>query len=517
MRYHPPAGSALPNAPYVGKNIALQQQGSRIPPQVPEYTQREIVNVVELSGQVPTDDDLTQLPRAIRSGYLQTFTDTSATPGYITVGSPLAVAGYAAGMPFSVTLNQDVTGPTLLNYNGLGPRAVVHNGGGALQRGDYRKGDIVELRYNATTNTLTMLTPVSEALINAPIVKTIAGFNPDFKDCFEAIIWLSRRRISNTGYVTFQHAAGVGNSKFVYANDIRFSHADQARVAFKGAPLNGSLPAPSALAYTGNAQANRVADTATNLNTMRGIFTTEISFVSGARFIVTGDMDLVQDVLFSSDGSGPVKTNIFQGYGADNLVLENGNQNIRRIASVGAQQHGIATSRSNTLVGEQVITFGNGFCGFNCGGETLVLAAASLSALSNGVHGFQISGGLASADFTTAQIYARGNPDSGLAVNTGNLVGSNNSVSRDNGVAGITLVNCATANLFGFTVSGNRFGLNIGRLSYIDALTVTGSATEMAFYAYNGGQIWRVGSSVTAPTQASPAAGTSGNGNAFIV
>ena len=103
MRYHPPAGSALPNAPYVGKNIALQQQGSRIPPQVPEYTQREIVNVVELSAQVPTDDDLTQLARAIRLAGLQTFTDTSATPGYITVGSPLAVAGYAAGMPFSVT------------------------------------------------------------------------------------------------------------------------------------------------------------------------------------------------------------------------------------------------------------------------------------------------------------------------------------------------------------------------------------------------------------------------------
>ncbi|KQP11147.1 hypothetical protein ASF28_08880 [Methylobacterium sp. Leaf99] len=517
MRYHPPAGSALPNAPYVGKNIALQQQGSRIPPQVPEYVQREIVNVVELSGQVPTDDDLTQIARAIRLAGLQTFTDTSATPGYITVGSPLAVAGYAAGMPFSVTLNQDVTGPTLLNYNGLGPRVVVHNGGGALQRGDYRKGDIVELRYNATTNTLTMLTPVSEVLINAPIVKTIAGFNPDFKDCYEAIVWISRRRISNTGYVTFQHAAGVGNSKVVYSSDIRFNHADQSRVAFKGAPLNGSLPQPGALAYTGNAQANRVADTATNLNTMRGIFTTEISFVSGARFVVTGDIDVLQDVLFTSDGSGPVKTNIFQGYSSDNLVLESGNQNIRRIASFGAQQAGISTLRSETKIGEQVFCIGNGVFGANINGSMTVLGAASIASLSNGLHGFHIGGGLGCSDLASSQIYARGNPDTGVFVNGGSLLGSNNSVSRDNGGAGIQLVSCAIASPIGFNVSGNPRGLMVGRLSFADSQSVTGSATDTAFYAYNGGQIIRSGSSVSAPTQASPAAGTSGNGNAFIV
>ena len=330
---------------------------------MPEFTQREIVNAIDLSGQTQSDDDLFQLARVIRSASLQTFVDTATTPGYVTVGSALSVASYSNGLPFAVTLNQDVTGPTLLNYNALGPRAVVHNGGGALQRGDYRKGDIVELRYNSTSNTLTMLTPVSEALINAPVIKTIAGFQPDFRDIYEAIVWLSRRRISNTGYVTFQHAAGVGASKYTYASDIRFNHADQARVAFKGAVLNGSLPSPGALAYTGNAQANRIADTATNLNTMRGIFTTEIAFVSGARFIVTGDIDLLQDVLFTSDGTGPVKTNIFQSYGADNVYFENGNQNIRRVASFGAQQNGITTARSNTNFGEQCFFIGNGFAG----------------------------------------------------------------------------------------------------------------------------------------------------------
>ena len=65
MLYNPPSGSASPNAPYVGKNVAAGTQGSKVPPAAVENTQREIVNAITAAGLTPTNGDLTQLAQAI--------------------------------------------------------------------------------------------------------------------------------------------------------------------------------------------------------------------------------------------------------------------------------------------------------------------------------------------------------------------------------------------------------------------------------------------------------------------
>ena len=122
-------------------------------------------------------------------------------------------------------------------------------------------------------------------------------------------------------------------------------------------------------------------------------------------------------------------------------------------------------------------------------GNASILAAASLATHSNGQHGTVIGGSLGCSDFTTAQIYARGNVTAGVQVSGGNFVGSNNSVLRDNGLSGLMLVNGGTANCMGTTFSGNPRALDVSRVSYADAITVTGSATDTAFYADKGGQI----------------------------
>ena len=76
MLYNPPTGGG-PNDPFVGKNVAAGQQGSRIPPKAVEAPQRELVAIVNESLQTPTNDDYKQVLRGIRGGRLWSYTDTS--------------------------------------------------------------------------------------------------------------------------------------------------------------------------------------------------------------------------------------------------------------------------------------------------------------------------------------------------------------------------------------------------------------------------------------------------------
>lgn len=80
MLYHPPSGSTDPNAPYVGKNVAAGTQGSKVPPGALEFTQREIVNAIESAGMSPSDGDLFQLWKAMRSA-AQSFNNSKFLAG----------------------------------------------------------------------------------------------------------------------------------------------------------------------------------------------------------------------------------------------------------------------------------------------------------------------------------------------------------------------------------------------------------------------------------------------------
>jgi len=68
MLYNPPSGSTDANASYVGKNVAAGTQGSKIPPAMPEFTQREIVAAIAASGQTPTNTILVQAAMALARG-----------------------------------------------------------------------------------------------------------------------------------------------------------------------------------------------------------------------------------------------------------------------------------------------------------------------------------------------------------------------------------------------------------------------------------------------------------------
>lgn len=66
MRYNQPYGQTDLNAPYVNGDPSIGRNGSIPPAEQMEYPQREIVNVILASGQVPDNADLLQLLKAIK-------------------------------------------------------------------------------------------------------------------------------------------------------------------------------------------------------------------------------------------------------------------------------------------------------------------------------------------------------------------------------------------------------------------------------------------------------------------
>lgn len=157
MQYHPPSGSTDPNAPYVGKNVAAGTLGSKVPPGMPEYTQREIVNAIAQSGQTPADTDLFQLTRAIRGGQLDFDATDIGTADAVICQVGLAHTAIAAGLPFTFikgsAANTGNAVPTLTitdlsGNNGL-TGTIVKSGGGALAKGDLPAGALITVRARA--------------------------------------------------------------------------------------------------------------------------------------------------------------------------------------------------------------------------------------------------------------------------------------------------------------------------------------------------------------------------------
>ena len=102
MLYNAPTGAATADEKYVGKNVAAGQQGSKVPPGAIEFPQREIVNLIVEALLSPTNDDLAQMVRAIRSGRLWTFTDISSVPNRIVFNPRTPHTSLFKGLPFRI-------------------------------------------------------------------------------------------------------------------------------------------------------------------------------------------------------------------------------------------------------------------------------------------------------------------------------------------------------------------------------------------------------------------------------
>lgn len=145
MLYNAPTGSSDANAGFAGKNVAAGQQGSKVPPGAVEFPQREIVAAIAAAGLTPTNSDLQQLTRAIRSGILEYYPDTGATNAPSISPSPVHIA-LVDGLHVRVKMAHAPTGACTLSVNSLSA-PIVRRNGLALVGGEWAVNDVIDFVY----------------------------------------------------------------------------------------------------------------------------------------------------------------------------------------------------------------------------------------------------------------------------------------------------------------------------------------------------------------------------------
>ena len=160
MLYNAPSGSTDPNASYVGKDVASGRQGSKLPPTVPEGTQREIIAIIAAAQAMglaaPTNADLQQMLKAVRSGLLSRFPATG-TADAIGIAPQPAYVGLVEGMRFrfkipGATNSANTTSSPVLSVNGLPPAPILRRDGTATAKGDLKAGQTLEVEIDAAGN-----------------------------------------------------------------------------------------------------------------------------------------------------------------------------------------------------------------------------------------------------------------------------------------------------------------------------------------------------------------------------
>ena len=342
------------------------------------------------------------------------------------------------------------------------------------------------------------LMSLADIFITANTTKTV-GPASDFADLNTAFEWLKTKIICRTAYVTLQLTAGV----HIIATPIVCDYAYMSRVRILGAAMLGADPTSATMAVTGSAPANRTANTATTLAALRAKYATELRCGANANFVVTGGLDLLDDVLLVGDGSvidGLVTSGCkirfgtvsVVGFGGDNIALEyNSTVDVLSVlTSTGAGGDGI-TAALSVISGYNVFSTSNTGVGIGMGHATNTF----VSGLSrgNGLDGVRcLDGGsfALSGDFNSSN-----NADYGVL--------NANSNGRARG--------------FVLTTSNNGIGIHTSANGCCDVggIVASNNATY-AFYARDGGHNIVTGyTAVGNPTLASPAVNVIGNHNAY--
>lgn len=147
MKYQAPYGSPDPDAPYVDRDTPGATSGSKVPAKAIEHVQREMVAVLERAGLVPSEGDLQQIARAMRSVALNRRV-AGGTATALTLTLDPVPASYAELNMLMVQLSATITGATTINVNGLGAKPVVRADGAPLKAGDGIIGQVLMLLRN---------------------------------------------------------------------------------------------------------------------------------------------------------------------------------------------------------------------------------------------------------------------------------------------------------------------------------------------------------------------------------
>lgn len=167
MKYQQPIGGAA-NDPYVDANPSGGIEGSPVPAAAIEHPQRELVALLVDAGLAPTDADLTQVAKAVRTLIQKqspAVATAAGTADAITAAYTPAIAELTNGMTLYVragSANATTTPSFTPNSGTIAAKTIVKGAGAALVAGDISGGGHwVELQYDLTLDKWVLLNPAT--------------------------------------------------------------------------------------------------------------------------------------------------------------------------------------------------------------------------------------------------------------------------------------------------------------------------------------------------------------------
>lgn len=337
---------------------------------------------------------------------------------------------------------------------------------------------------------------LAQRYINTPITKTVHGAGADFANLHDAIEWVGRYIITPLGSVTFLIAAG----KWTYSERIVVTHPNADRITIAGQALLGAAPGPSTFTVTGHHSAS---DGTADINALRAIFATELSFLGTDGFYVVSAGITLSRLLITGTQTGIGG----QGFG----VRVEGRCNFDTVSIWGMGAAGLWCNG-----GYCYVTTGQALClVYNIGHGLkhdggIVAHAGNLCTYSNGQCGVAMgNGGVLSNSPSnqSAALYSRGNASTGvncesstvLAEGPGSATAS--SVISDNGGNGVGFTG-DSAHLGGATIN-NNVGYGIygaaGNISLASRTATIAGNGQNGLEAHYGCNIYAADAGVTGP------------------
>lgn len=434
---------------------------------------------------------------------------------------PVAPAAYGPGLGYSVLVKNDNTGPITLNVGNnaggyLGPMPVFLPNGQLHEAGDIVAGMVIRVIYDGTR--FTMTSKIHMELIESSI-KLIVGPNTgaDFPDLNAAMAWLNRRRITNTGLVTFQLQGKTGGAlQHVYGGSINIAHPDGRRLTIQGPGMN-FVPTPGNF---WSANWNFAGNAANNLGMLKSAFQAEIHFTRGdSTFYMSGRVGLVKDILVTGPAFGGAGNGGGIGIGGGGYVF------LDTVGSAYSASTCFYIDVNSTMAGTNMYAVGSGVFAVGLAHASNLLVGAGSA------HG-------GSGSFVIAQSYSDGIQAAHGAIMQFDLSATRPRIYDCSGYAinhwGASSLHCAylfawwcwnggvaTASavswLYGSQVSNcPGIGLLASTGAAMDCNTATISSNDGGDYVCAHGSFMYAAGFQIGSAQFSPARNTWGNGNAYI-
>lgn len=148
MKYVQPWGISDPDASYINGDPSIARKGSIPPAAAFEHPMRELVEIIDKSFMVPSESDLGQVSKGVRSQRMNYAEDTGSV-NTLSVAYDPPLTAYTIGLPLRVKIRGTSTGPSTIDA-GAGRVAIRKPSGAELGAGDLPAGGLAELVYDGT-------------------------------------------------------------------------------------------------------------------------------------------------------------------------------------------------------------------------------------------------------------------------------------------------------------------------------------------------------------------------------